>query len=137
MHAAMLGATQDGIVYIPEPAPLRLVILPPPLLYFRPENLPSSFIMPKAIKTLSRRSRTASRVFRDAFVTIRPCSTCISYGFLCRSNRRHLECECCYVNGRKCDLAPGYTGIVKAIKEAEKLDEEILEIRLKLARKER
>ncbi|KAI4200177.1 MAG: hypothetical protein LQ350_004138, partial [Teloschistes chrysophthalmus] len=93
--------------------------------------------MPKETTKSTRRSRAASRVFRDAFVTMRPCSACASRGLSCRVNRQHLECECCYINGQKCDLAPDYAGMDKAIKEAEKLDEEILEIRLKLARKER
>ena len=93
--------------------------------------------MPKSSKLPSRRFRTAARVFCDAFITMRPCSSCVAHGSVCRVNRRYLECKGYYINGRKCSLAPNYVGIDKAIKEAEKLDEEILEIRLKLARKER
>lgn len=48
-----------------------------------------------------------------------------------------MESESCYRNNRKCPLAPDYRGMDKAIKEADKLNDEILETRLKFTRLEK
>ena len=66
---------------------------------------------------------------------MRPCSSCLSFGVSCRVNRQYLKYEECYRKNRKCKLAPDYKGIDEAIAKAEKLDEEIIDLMRKTARK--
>lgn len=93
--------------------------------------------MPKAPSSTTRRLRAADRLFKGAPIAMRPCNACSSLGLACRITRQQLECEGCFRGNRKCDLAPDYQGMDKAVKEAEKLEDEILETRLKLARLEK
>ena len=68
---------------------------------------------------------------------MRFCQSCSARGVTCRVTRQSLKCENCYRYNLKCDLASNYQGMNKALKEAKKLNDEILELRLKLARKEK
>ena len=84
-----------------------------------------------------RRSCVVDRLFALAYPTMRPCQSCSSQDVMCRVTKQSLECENCYRHNLKCDLALDYQGMNKALKEAEKLKDEILELRLRLARKKK
>ena len=86
-------------------------------------------------KTQQRRDLTIACKYRNAFFTMRFCKFCLSYDVSCRVNREHLTCEKCYRTNRKCDLTSDYKGMNEAIAKAEKLNNEITELRLKIARK--
>ena len=85
----------------------------------------------------SRRSRVVDRIFALAYLIMRSCQSCSSQGVMCRVTKQSLKCENCYRHNLKCDLAFDYQGMNKALKEVEKLKDEILELRLRLARKEK
>jgi len=91
--------------------------------------------MPVKLSTEQRRNSVADRCYKHALLTMRPCRACVSFGVPCRVNREYLKCEECYRKNRKCDLAPDYQGMDEAIQNAEKLDDEITELRLRIARK--
>ena len=94
--------------------------------------------MRKKVKTsILRRSRVVDRIFAFAYSTMRSCQSCSSQGVVCRVTKQSLECENCYRHNLKCDLALDYQGMNKALKEVEKLEDEIFELRLRLARKEK
>ena len=56
---------------------------------------------------------------------------------MCRVTKQSLECENYYRHNLKCDLALDYQDMNKALKKVEKLKDEILELRLRLARKKK
>ncbi len=82
-----------------------------------------------------RRNFVANRRYKYALLTMRPCRACVAFGVPCRVNRKYLKCEKYYRKNRKCDLAPNYQGMDKTIQKAKKLDDEIIELRLRIARK--
>ena len=93
--------------------------------------------MPSAGNSTQRRHKTADRRYRLAPYTMRPCKSCVARGVACRIGKEHLECEQCYRFNRKCDLAPDYKEMDKALRNVEELDDQILEMRIKLARVEK
>ena len=84
-----------------------------------------------------RRYKLADRKFRRATVTMRPYKNCRGRGTTCKVTRQQPKCEEYFRHNRKCELAGDYEGIDKAIREAEKLDNEILQSRMKTARLEK
>jgi len=91
--------------------------------------------MPTKLTIEQRRNFVADRRYKYAFLIMRSCRACVAFGVPCRVNREYLKCEECYRKNRKCDLAPNYQGMDEAIQKAEKLDDEITELRLRIARK--
>ena len=84
-----------------------------------------------------RRFNVVDRIFAQALLIMRSCQLCLARGVVCRVTRQSLKCENCYRYNLKCDLASNYQGMDKALKEAKKLNDEILELRLRLAHKEK
>ena len=68
---------------------------------------------------------------------MRSCQSCSSQGVIYRVTKQSSKCENCYRHNLKCDLTLDYQNINKALKKVEKLKNEIFELRLKLARKEK
>ncbi len=66
---------------------------------------------------------------------MRPCQTYVSFGVSCQINREYLKCEKCYQKNWKYNLVPNYQKINKTIKEVKKLDDKIMKLRLRIARK--
>jgi hypothetical protein len=85
--------------------------------------------------TEQRRNFVADRRYKHALLTMRPCRVCVSFGVSCRINKEYLKCEKCYRKNRKCDLASNYQRMNEAIQNAKKLNDEITELRLRIARK--
>ena len=64
-----------------------------------------------------------------------PCRTCVAFNVSCQVNKEYLKCEKCYWKNRKCDLAFDYQEMNKAIQKTKKLNDKIIELRLRIARK--
>ena len=84
-----------------------------------------------------RRIESAARRYRLAPFAMRACNSCSSRGVPCRIGKEHLECEQCFRHNRKCDLSLDYKEMDKASRNVEKLGDEILDMRIKLARVEK
>ena len=84
-----------------------------------------------------RRIKSAARRYRLAPFAMRPCNSCSSRSIPYRIGKEHLEYEQCFRHNRKCDLSPDYKKMDKASRNVEKLGDEILDIRIKLARIEK
>ena len=94
--------------------------------------------MRRKLKTSTlRRFCVVDRIFAFAQSIMRSCQSCFSQGVMCRVTRQSLKCENCYRHNLKCDLALDYQDMNKALKEVEKLKNEIFELRLRLARKKK
>ena len=94
--------------------------------------------MRRKFKTnILRRFRVVDRIFALAYFIMRSCQFCSSQGVMYRVTKQSLECENYYRHNLKCDLALDYQSMNKALKEVEKLKNEILKLRLRLARKEK
>ena len=94
--------------------------------------------MRKTQKTSTlRRFRVVDRIFSSIFSIMRSCQFCSSRDVACRVTKQSLKCENYYRHNLKCNLALDYQGMNKALKEAKKLNDEIFELRLRLARKEK
>ena len=94
--------------------------------------------MRKKFKTSTlRRSCVIDRIFALVYFAMRSCQSCSSQNVVCRVTKQSLKCENYYRHNLKCDLALDYQGMNKALKEVEKLKNEILELRLKFAHKEK
>jgi len=91
--------------------------------------------MPIKLIIEQRRNFVADRRYKHALLVMRPCRACATFGVSCQVNREYLKCEKCCRKNRKCDLAPNYQGMNEAIQKAKKLNDEITELRLRIARK--
>ena len=94
--------------------------------------------MRKTQKTSSlRRFNVVDRIFALALPIMRSCQFYSTRDVMCRVTRQSLKCENCYRHNLKCDFASNYQGMNKALKKTKKLNDEILELRLRFARKEK
>jgi len=62
-----------------------------------------------------RRNFVANCRYKYAFLTMRPCRTCVAFDVFCQVNKEYLKCEKCYRKNRKCDLTFDYQKMNKAI----------------------
>ena len=94
--------------------------------------------MRRKLKTSTfRRFCVVDRIFAFALLIMRSCQFCFFQNVMCRVTKQSLKCENCYRHNLKCDLTLDYQNMNKALKEVEKLKNEILEFRLRFARKKK
>ncbi len=81
------------------------------------------------------RNFVVDRRYKYVIFTMRSCRVCVSFDVSCRINRKYLKCKKCYRKNRKYDLTSNYQEMNEAIQKTKKLNDEIIELRLKIARK--
>jgi hypothetical protein len=82
-----------------------------------------------------RRNSIVDRRYKHAFFTMRSCRICVSFDVSCQVNREYLKYKKCYRKNRKCDLASNYQEMNEVIQKTKKLNDEIIELHLRIARK--
>jgi len=82
-----------------------------------------------------RRNFVANRRYKYAFLTMRSYRVYVAFDVSCQVNKEYLKCKKCYRNNRKCDLTLNYQEMNKAIQKTKKLDNKIIELRLRIAQK--
>jgi hypothetical protein len=93
--------------------------------------------MPKLVSKKSstvRRQIKADDIKSSGWVTMRPCTCCLSEKVSCVMSASSDSCERCYRFNRYCDLSPPSAEIAKLSREDEKLGEQIFEAEAKSVR---
>jgi len=85
--------------------------------------------------TKQRRNFVVNRRYKYAFFTMRSCRICVAFEVSCQVNKEYLKCEKCYRKNRKCDLTSNYQEMNEAIQKTKKLNNKIIKLRLRIARK--
>ncbi len=81
------------------------------------------------------RNFVVDRRYKYAFLAMRLCRIYVVFDVSCRINKEYLKCKKCYRKNKKCDLTFNYQEINKAIQKTKKLNDKIIKLRLRIARK--